>query len=339
MTRLLKHHTTPVTQPTVGVDGEPGAALDVQDLHVRYRRGTHAVRGVSLSIEPGRCLAVVGESGSGKSTIALALLGLLPAGTHCSGSAQVQGQQLVGVSQRDLRAVRGCTIGYVGQDPMRSFDPLYSVGASVAEAWRARGQRPPAGEVTNALEELGIADAARRARLRAHQWSGGMLQRAAIAAANAHGPCLIIADEPTSALDADRADSVLSSLRSTQVAVLLISHDLALVGRHSDTVAVMYAGRIVEHGPAERVLTHPRHPYTAALLAASPRLGAGLPVPLPGAPPRLDVDPEGCAFAPRCVHAQDHCRARDPEFSDDVACVRHRELRLTVANDVAGTGS
>jgi peptide/nickel transport system ATP-binding protein len=306
-------------------------ALLVRDLDVTYAKGIHAVRGVSLEVQPGKCLAVVGESGSGKSTIALALLGLLPKGALVSGSARVDDRELLVASDRELRKLRGRTVGYVGQDPMRAFDPLRRVGSSVAEAWRAHGQRPPAHAIPRALGALGITDPEARVRLRPHQWSGGMLQRAAIAAADAHEPALIIADEPTSALDADRSDAVLASLRSTGVAILLISHDLALVGRHSDNVAVMYAGRIIEQGPAERVLQRPRHPYTAALLAASPRLGAGLPVPLPGAPPCLDSHLAGCPFMPRCRHAQDSCRDQEPALIDDVACIRRDELALNLS--------
>ena len=149
-----------------------------------------------------------------------------------------------------------------------------------------------------------------------------MLQRAAIAAAGAHTPALTVADEPTSALDADLADTVLNALRATGAGVLLISHDLALVARHSDEVSVMYAGKIVEHGQAAKVLAAPRHPYTAALLAATPRPGTGLPAPLPGAPPNLALEPTGCAFAPRCPLADEDCAENQPPLHHDVACHR-----------------
>lgn len=151
-------------------------------------------------------------------------------------------------------------------------------------------------------------------------WSGGMLQRAAIAAASAHTPSVIIADEPTSALDADRADSILVTLRSTSAAILLVSHDLDLVARHSDEVAVMYAGEVIERGDADQVLHRPRHPYARALLEATPRPGKGLPKPLYGAPPPLDAEICGCPFEPRCENAQPVCRTKAPDLVAGVAC-------------------
>ncbi len=242
-----------------------------------------------------------------------------------AGSIRLGAQQVVGATEPELRRARGKRVGLVAQDPMRSFNPLLTVGTSVAEAWRVHRDKPPRGAIADALDTLGIPDAEHRMRHRPHQWSGGMLQRASIAAASAHTPPLIVADEPTSALDADRADSVLQALRATGAGVLLISHDLALVARHSDQVAVMYAGRIVEHGPASQVLADPRHPYAQALLAATPRPGAGLPAPLPGAPPPLTGGGPGCAFAPRCRHATDTCTVRHPVLRDGVACHLHNE--------------
>ena len=295
-------------------------ALSLRELEVTYSRQRRAVRGISLEVAAGRCLAVVGESGSGKSSVAHAVLGLLPRTARVRGQITVAGHELTGASRATLRAVRGRVAGFVSQDPMQAFDPLLSVRASVAEAWQVHRCRPGRGTIEAALERLGIASPAAAARMRPYQWSGGMLQRAAIAAAGAHQPALIIADEPTSALDADRADSVLEALRSTGAGILLISHDLALVGRHSDDVAVMYAGRIVEQGPADGILAAPRHPYTAALLAASPRPGMGLPVPLPGAPPALDEPLCGCPFASRCPLAGDHCRQEEPPLAGGCAC-------------------
>lgn len=300
------------------------SALQIERLSVTYPGGARAVRGISLQIRPGQCLALVGESGCGKSTIAKAILGLLPHAAHLAGSIRLGGQDVTTAPEATLRRLRGLQIGMVAQDPIRSFDPLLTVGASVAEAWRVHRRRPPQHGIENALAALGIPDPASRTRRRPHEWSGGMLQRAAIAAAAAHTPPLIVADEPTSALDADRADAVLDALRATGAGILLISHDLELVGRHSDTISVMYAGRLVETGPAARVLDAPRHPYTVALLAATPRPGAGLPVPIPGAPPPPDQDPPGCAFAPRCSAALEQCTNRHPALRNDVAC-HHEE--------------
>jgi peptide/nickel transport system ATP-binding protein len=298
------------------------SVLHIEKLSVTYPGGARAVRGISLQIQPGQCLALVGESGCGKSTIAKAVLGLLPRAARLAGSIRLDGQEVITASEATLRQLRGLKVGMVAQDPMRSFDPLLTVGASVAEAWRVHRRRPPRGGIENALATLGIPEPASRTRRRPHEWSGGMLQRAAIAAAAAHTPPLIVADEPTSALDADRADAVLDALRATGAGVLLISHDLELVGRHSDTVSVMYAGHLVETGPATRVLDAPRHPYTAALLTATPRPGAGLPVPIPGAPPPPDQDPAGCAFAPRCSAVLERCTARQPSLRHNVACHR-----------------
>lgn len=304
-----------MTPPTTIADG-----LVIDDLSIRYPSGAHAVRGISLHVAPGRTLALVGESGCGKSTVAMAVLGLLPKTTRLAGSIRLAGHEVVGASEATLRRIRGLHVGLVAQDPMRSFDPLLSVGSSVTEAWRVHRRRPPRDGGAAALGALGIPEPHRRLRQRPHQWSGGMLQRAAIASAAAHTPPLLVADEPTSALDADRADAVLDALRATGAGVLLISHDLELVGRHSDEVSVMYAGRIVEHGPAADVLAAPRHPYARALLAATPRPGAGLPVALPGAPPALDSEPPGCAFSPRCPLAGDECAETQPTLLNDVAC-------------------
>jgi oligopeptide/dipeptide ABC transporter ATP-binding protein len=311
------------TSPTSPIPAATsGGALQIEALTVTYTGGARAVRGISMAVAPGQCLALVGESGCGKSTVANAVLGLLPRTAHLSGSVEIDGQQVVGAPEATLRHLRGLRVGLVAQDPTRSFDPLLAVGTSVAEAWRVHRQRPPRDGIDDALAALGIPQARTRARKRPHEWSGGMLQRAAIVAAGAHTPPLIIADEPTSALDADRADAVLEALRTTGAGILLISHDLELVGRHSDTVSVMYAGRLVETGPAARVLQSPRHPYTAALLAATPRPGHGLPVPLPGTPPPLDQDLPGCAFAPRCPAVLPECGTRQPVLRDRVACHR-----------------
>lgn len=297
-----------------------GRALVVAGLDVAYRGDRRAVRGVDLEVHAGQCVALVGESGSGKSTVANAVLGLLPRSARATGSIRIGDEEILGRSERALRRIRGTTVGFVAQDPMRSFDPMLSVGTSVAEAWRVHHRRPQKGEIVGMLENLGIADAARRIRRRPFEWSGGMLQRAAIAGAGAHRPRLVVADEPTSALDADRAHSVLEALRATGAAVLLISHDLDLVARHSDEIAVMYAGRIVERRTAVEVLEQPMHPYSSALLAASPRPGKGLPLPIPGEPPQLGTKLTGCPFQPRCTLASSRCSQMEPVLDDGVAC-------------------
>ncbi|WTW99242.1 ABC transporter ATP-binding protein [Streptomycetaceae bacterium NBC_01309] len=305
---------------------DPTAAeVEVCGLHVTFPNGAAAVRGADLSLRTGEVLALVGESGSGKSTVARSVLGLLPRGTAVAGSIRVGGHELVGADARTWRAVRGDVVGYVGQDPFSAFDPRLKVGVSIAEAWRAKGRTPPPGAVLERLAALGVPEADAAARRHPHTWSGGMLQRAAIAAATALEPALVVADEPTSALDADLADVTLAHLRATGAAVLLITHELRLAARHADRMAVMYAGRIVETGAADAVSAEPRHPYTQALLAALPRPGRPLPEPLPGEPPSPGRDADaGCPFVPRCRHVRAACLVGVPVPIDGVACVEAR---------------
>ncbi|GAA1017399.1 ABC transporter ATP-binding protein [Acrocarpospora pleiomorpha] len=296
------------------------AALTISGLDVRYPGGGRAVRGVDLSVAPGESFALAGESGCGKTSLARAVLGLLPPDARCAGSIRVGGVELVGAPKRTLRAVRGIEVGYVPQDPVTAFDPLRRVGHHVAQAWRAHRRTPPPGAVARLVAEMGIPDAAVRLRDWPHQWSGGMLQRATIAAAVAHRPRLVVADEPTSALDADLAGSVLTTLRAASPSLLLISHDLALIAEHADRVGVLYGGRLVEVGDAAGVLAAPRHPYTAALVASVPRPGAGLPEPLPGRPPAPTETIPGCPFAARCPVVRERCADEVPPMRDGVAC-------------------
>ncbi len=242
--------------------------ISFEDVTVTYANGKQAVRGVTFHVEEGECLALVGESGSGKTTIARAALGLLPIETRMSGSIRVAGTEVINADARTLRGLRGLVAGFVAQDPFAACNPLDRVGDHVAEAWLAHGIQPPKGAVTNALETLGIIEARMVARRYPHQWSGGMLQRATIAAAGAHQPQLIVADEPTSALDAERADVTIATLRSTGAALLLVSHDINLIGRHADRIAVCHQGRIVEIGKADEVLQHPQQSHTIDLISA-----------------------------------------------------------------------
>jgi peptide/nickel transport system ATP-binding protein len=256
------------------------AAISFEDVTITYANGVCAARGVSFHIEEGECLALVGESGGGKTTLARAALGLLPARTKISGSIRVGGTEVVNASAETLHGLRGLVVGFVPQSPFGAFNPLARVSEHVRETWLAHGMQPPDGAVTEKLEALGIRGAGRLARQYPHQWSGGMLQRATIAAATAHRPRLVVADEPTSALDTERADSTLSALRSAAVAVLLVSHDINLVGLHADRIAVCQDGRIVEVGEAETLLRRPQHPYTSALLSASLRASDRLASPV-----------------------------------------------------------
>ncbi|MGH9269453.1 MAG: dipeptide/oligopeptide/nickel ABC transporter permease/ATP-binding protein [Acidimicrobiales bacterium] len=318
--RLPRRPTVGPTPVTVEAGDVP--SLRIRDLVVAYAGGARAVRGVSVSIHPGECLALVGESGCGKSTLARSVLRLNPPSAVVDGTVHVGALDVLSLPPSGLRRARGMAIGYVAQDPFAACDPLRSVRSHVEEAWRAHGLRPPAGEPTRRVAALGVERAEARMAERPHCWSGGMLQRATIAAASAHQPTLIVADEPTSALDAELADDVLYTLREASRALLLVSHDLRLVARHSDRVAVMYAGRIVETGPTLDVVARPRHPYTRALLAASPEPGRDAAVALPGAPPIFAgaVEPAGCPFAVRCPDAIDGCQDVEPDLVGGVAC-------------------
>ncbi|MBW0092549.1 ABC transporter ATP-binding protein [Pseudonocardia sp. KRD-184] len=245
------------------------APLVVEGLTVHYPDGHRALHGLDLRVGAHERWALVGRSGSGKTTLVRAVLGLLPSGSRATGSVRVGGTEVLGAPERVLRGLRGLVAGYVPQDPFAACDPLRAVGHHVAEAWTAHRRTPPAGAVVDGLTGVGIADAAARAVQRPHQWSGGMLQRATLLAATAHDPLLTLADEPTSALDADLADDVLALVRRRCGALLLISHDLALVARHADSVLVLDGGRAVERGPAADLLTAPAVAETRRLVAAS----------------------------------------------------------------------
>ncbi len=294
------------------------AALSVRRLDVRYANGVNAVRGVDFDLARGECLGLVGESGCGKTTIARAALGLLHSGARVEGDILIGGRGITGLSAREMDAIRGLSVGFVSQDPYASFNPIASVFRHMAEPWLAHRMAVPPGSVERGISALGIDPAGAAAY--PHQWSGGMLQRASIAAAAAHDPPLIIADEPTSAIDADRSDSILRALTGTGAGLLLVSHDLMTVGRHADRIAVCYAGRVVALGAAGEILGERRHPYLEALLAALPRPGRGLPTPLDGAPPRLDRPVVGCPFRPRCRYSRPACLEAEPDLVDGTAC-------------------
>ncbi|MFI7699719.1 ABC transporter ATP-binding protein [Nonomuraea sp. NPDC049480] len=313
--------------------------LRVRDLRVTAP-AAEIVRGLSFDLAHGEMLAVVGESGAGKSLTARALLGLLPPGLRISGSVRLEGMELAGAPQRRYRQVRGRRVAFVPQDALSVLSPVHTVGDQLALAARSvRGlSRKAARErAVAALERVGIPDAARRARAYPHEFSGGMRQRAVIAMATVNDPALVIADEPTTALDSAVQAMILRMLaelrEQTRLAVLLVTHDLAVAAAHAERVLVMYAGRQVESGPVGRVLRHPRAPYTGGLIASLPRREAvdrRLPV-IDGAPPRPGALPPGCAFAPRCPAAAGACRAHEPEPYEAgdahlVACHRLGEL-------------
>lgn len=244
------------------------AVLHCKDLAISYPNGTAPIQGVSFALKPGECFALVGGSGAGKSTIAKALAGLHRRGTQVGGSLLINGRDMARADARGWRAVRGQQIGFVAQNPWESCDPLRPVGDHVAEAWRCQGLATTWPEIAARLARLGVDGAKARMRQHPHIWSGGMLQRASIAAAGALTPPILIADEPTSALDADRAQSVLAALRSIGAAVVLISHDIGLVLRNADRVGILHGGHLVEQGTPSALKARAVHPETRRLLAA-----------------------------------------------------------------------
>lgn len=285
--------------------------LEVRDLTVQYetRDGWFtALRDVSLQVDLGRSLGIVGESGSGKSTLALALLGLLPKTARVEGSIRFDGTEIVGASGHVLNEVRGREIGLVYQDALVSLNPVRNVGSQIVEVIRRHRpgiSRKDASRVAvEALSGVGIPAAAERAAQFPHQFSGGMRQRAAIAMALAAEPRLLVADEITTALDVTVQSQILDLLlkirEDTGMSTLVISHDLEVVRGVTDQVAVMYAGRLVEQGPAHDVLVAPEHPYTFGLVESAPTIERPVIAFIPGSPPTGGADVQGCAFVDRC---------------------------------------
>jgi oligopeptide transport system ATP-binding protein len=301
--------------------------LQVRDLTTRFnteRGAVTAVDGVSFDVGAGETVAIVGESGSGKSVTALSIMRLIPSppGSIESGSVAFEGEDLLKLDNEAMRRIRGNRIAMIFQEPMSSLNPALTVGLQVAEPVRLHRGAAWARALEMAKELLGrvrIPDAASRLASYPHQYSGGMRQRVMIAMALACQPRLIIADEPTTALDVTVQAQILDLLkeltRETGSSLLLITHDLGVVARYADRVAVMYGGRIVETAPARDLYKSPRHPYTRGLMASVPRLDAdvGLPlVPIDGQPPDLARLPAGCAFSPRCRDVADICRTARP---------------------------
>jgi oligopeptide transport system ATP-binding protein len=317
--------------------------LEVEDLSVRFHsdRGTvRAVDAVSLSLDEGDTLAIVGESGSGKSVTALSILGLVgDSGRIDGGAIRFQGQDLVGLPSDRMRHIRGNRIAMIFQEPMSSLNPSLTIGKQVAEPiWLHRGVSWSEAyrEAVTLLEKVAIPDAAHRLDDYPHQFSGGMRQRVMIAMALACRPKLIIADEPTTALDVTVQAQILALLKALtqeeQAALVLITHDLGVVARYADRVAVMYAGRIVETASARALYADPQHPYTRGLMASIPGLvgetGRRLRT-IEGQPPDLASLPPGCAFAPRCRHARDECRQSPPALLP----VADGHLRACIGHD------
>jgi peptide/nickel transport system ATP-binding protein len=316
---------------------------------------------VSFALETGESLGLVGESGSGKSMLALALIGLLPQGARVSGEAWLAAANgatasrvnLLTLSERERIGVRGRDIAMIFQESMTALNPVMRVGAQIAEAVRAHRAGLSREEVDRrvvaALVRAAVPEPAMRARQFPHQLSGGLRQRAMIAMAlageNGNVPRLLIADEPTTALDVTVQKQILELLaqlrRDLGLALLFITHDLGVVAQVAGRIAVTYAGRIVEEGPAREVLARPRHPYTAGLLRASPQLVRHKLEPIPGTVPALTALPPGCAFEPRCVLRVPECTSKMPALREAgpghrARCILVGESKLDAEGKTAG---
>ena len=302
------------------------ALAEVDDLNVRFvtREATvHAVNGVSFTVQAGEVLCILGESGSGKSVTLRALMRLLPPRrTRIEGAIRVEGHDVLAMRPRALRDLRGGLVSMIFQEPMTALDPVYTVGRQIGETVRRHTGCSRSAARQRALELLElvrIPSAERRLDAYPHELSGGLRQRAMIAMALSCNPRLLLADEPTTALDATVQVQVLILLRRLQrelgMGMIFVTHDLGVAAEIADTIAVMYAGRIVESGPVAQVLSAPAHPYTAGLLASTVHgeLGDRDIAAIPGSPPDLRRLPPGCSFAPRCVRRTAECRSAVPE--------------------------
>jgi oligopeptide/dipeptide ABC transporter ATP-binding protein len=345
--------------PGAADGGERAPLLSVRDLVVEFRtqHGTvRAVDGVSYDVYPGEVLGIVGESGSGKSVSTLAMLRLVPTppGRVASGEALLNGRDLLGMSPRELRRVRGNDIAMIFQDPMTSLNPVLKIGEQLEEAIRThhprRRGRAVREQVQGLMRTVGIPSPERRVDQYPHEFSGGMRQRVMIAMAIANRPSLLIADEPTTALDVTIQAQILDVLREAQAethaATIMITHDLGLIEELADRVLVMYAGRVVELADVETLFAAPRHPYTVGLMQSRARISEEQQElrPIPGQPPSLVARPSGCPFHPRCFLSQgrERCREETPPLEPVgdgghvSACHFAGELRGAEPVEVAG---
>ena len=332
------------------------ALLEIDGLHVRFatRDGiVKAVDGVSLSLERGRTLGIVGESGSGKSVTALTIMGLTRfPNASIEGEILFEGTNLLGLQPDELQRLRGRRIAMIFQDPLSSLHPLYRVGWQIVEAIRAHehvSESEARRRALDALVEVGIPSPVERLEAYPHELSGGMRQRVMIAMALVLDPEILIADEPTTALDVTVQAQILDLIRELQeehgTAVVLITHDLGVVAETAHDVAVMYAGRIVEHGPLDAVLDVPEHPYTWGLLRSMPGAETAHDErlhPIAGAPPSMIDVPSGCPFHPRCPYAFAPCPTLEPPLLDSqpghaVACHIAPARRQRIGRDLLRT--
>lgn len=319
---------------------EQQALLEIRNLRTHFhigKRVVKAVDGVSLTVKPGEMLALVGESGCGKSVTAMSIMRLVPEPPAVlQGEILFAGRNLLQLSNEEVRAIRGKEISMIFQEPMTSLNPAYSVGDQIAEAVQVHGlydRKAAWARAVEMLELVGIPAAAQRAREYPHQMSGGMRQRVMIAMALACNPRLLLADEPTTALDVTIQAQILDLVRKLaaefHTALVLITHDLGVVAEMAQSMAVMYAGRIVEQGTVEAVFAEPCHPYTAGLMDSIPRLDGGKKEKLhtiEGVVPDLSELPPGCTFADRCEYARPHCRSQAPTL------VRQSDGRLVACH-------
>jgi peptide/nickel transport system ATP-binding protein len=310
---------------------ETGTILEVEDLRTHFRtpRGVvRAVDGVSFTLDRGKALGVVGESGSGKTVLARTIMGLLPRrGTILSGSVRFEGTEVLGRSPKQMRSLWGKEMAMIFQDPMTSLNPLMKIGKQIEEPLRthlAMTGKVATATAVQLLKSVRIPEAERRLQQYPHELSGGMRQRVMIAIAMACGPTLLFADEPTTALDVTVQAQILDLINDQRLdrnmSVILVTHDLGVVAGHTDEIAVMYGGRLVEKAPTRTLFANMKMPYTEALMKSIPKLeqpSHSRLFAIPGRPPDLVNPPTGCRFAPRCPYAQDRCREEEPPLIVD----------------------
>ena len=322
---------TSPTQTHLGAPQDVAPVLDVRGLSVTFttESGTvSAVDNVDLTLAPGEIVGIVGESGCGKSVTAMSLAGLLPRSARVSGSARLQGTELIGAPESVLRAARGQSIAYIFQEPMSSLNPVLTVGRQIGEVLQVHeglSRKQARARAVELLTLVGIPSPLQRVDNYPHQLSGGMRQRVMIAMAVACGPTVLVADEPTTALDVTVQAGILDVLRELRdrlgTSILFITHDLGVIADIADRVVVMYAGRVVERAPVDELFAHPQHHYTAGLLVATPTPGrhAGTDrlQEIPGLVPVLSTQPDACTFAERCPAADAQCLGSAPALSSD----------------------
>ncbi len=309
--------------PPPGGIGE--IVLEVENLTVQFRTEeglVQAVRGVDIDVRAGETLGIVGESGSGKSVTMLAVMGLLPRTARITGSIRLRGQEIMAMSTKEARRIRGSKVAMIFQDPLTALNPCHRVGDQIAEMVHSHhpefSDRAVSSRAAELLELVGIPQPGLRARQFPHEFSGGMRQRAMIAMAIANDPDVLIADEPTTALDVTIQAQILEVMRTVQehtgTAIVFITHDLGVIARMASRVHVMYAGRGVEMGSVLDVFANPLHPYTRGLLNSLPRAGIHTErlVPIAGSPPSMLHPPTGCAFHPRCPIVRPECSSGEP---------------------------